>query len=163
PILSMDPGVVSNAGPPGVQDDPVDVTIKGSHFQQGVRVEIPGISVTSTTFVDAGTLKARLTGFKSLREGARDVSVVNPDNTHGTGVGLLYVTSLVVVPEINQGVPLECAADRPCVADHPTIVRVGLTCDEADCETGKEQSVGWLHVIGPNGPIVGSPFPAAAP
>ncbi|HKC24134.1 MAG TPA: IPT/TIG domain-containing protein, partial [Thermoanaerobaculia bacterium] len=159
-VTSIRPGVVSNAGPPGLQDDPVDVTIEGSNFQPGARVVISGLSTGSTTVVDDHTITTRITGFKPLREGALDVLVINPDDSRGTGIGLFYVTSLVVVPEINQGVPLECASDRPCVAEHNTVVRVGLTCDDADCETGKEKSVGWLHVIGPNGPLPNSPFAA---
>jgi hypothetical protein len=70
------------------------VTITGANFVSGTGLASnfgTGVTVASTTFVDANTLTATVTVSTSATAGTRDVIVTNPDTQTGTGTGLFTV------------------------------------------------------------------------
>jgi hypothetical protein len=159
-VTDINPSVAPNSQVDGFFKEPLTVTITGENFVQGCQVSLgAGIVAGAVRFKSATQLEADLTGFNNLLEGPRDVTVTNPDGTKGDGKELFYVSSLVLKAiEVNQGVPMDCTAARPGVANHNTIVRVRIECNGTSCETGKDQLRGWLHVFKEGRPISGSPF-----
>src|SRR5581483_5487505 len=103
-------------------------------------------------------ITARVTGFRGLPEGPRDLTVTSPAGTKQAGPGAFFISSLGPALEVNQGVPMTCSAGRPCVADHDTWIRVKLPCSGSGCENGKTAVRGRLHVRKDGSPISGSPF-----
>lgn len=73
------------------------VTISGSGFESGATIAFssPGINVTSTTFVSADALSAKITVSSSSRVGASDVTVTNPGGTSATGEDVFTVAPFV--------------------------------------------------------------------
>jgi hypothetical protein len=66
----------------------LDVDVLGSDFQPGAEVKIlpgdAGVSVNSTTYVDAGHLKANITVASDAEARRAAVKVVDPDGGRGT-------------------------------------------------------------------------------
>jgi hypothetical protein len=75
----------------------LDVDVLGSDFQPGAEVKIlpgdAGVSVNSTTYVDAGHLKANITVASDAEARRAAVKVVDPDGGRGT-----CTACLVIVP-----------------------------------------------------------------
>ncbi|HEV7958695.1 MAG TPA: hypothetical protein VGP11_04450 [Acidimicrobiales bacterium] len=73
------------------------VTISGSGFESGATVAFasPGIKVTSTTYVSADALSAKIVVSSSARVGASDVVVTNPAGTSATGEDVFTVAPFV--------------------------------------------------------------------
>ena len=72
-----------------------DITITGNTFEANATVLFsnPGITVNSTTFVNATTLTANISISPTATLGAVDVTVVNPDGGFGTGTGVFTVNA----------------------------------------------------------------------
>ncbi len=154
--MNIVPSVASNIE--GITDDPLAVTISGTGFQANAQVAITDLSVTNVVVVSDTQINAKVTGFRGLLEGQRDLTVTNTNGSKQTSPGLFFVSSLGPSLEVNQGVPMTCSSDRPCVADHDTWVRVKIPCSGNGCESGKTAVRGRLHVKKDGSPISGSPF-----
>lgn len=170
-ISSITPGVASNSPSkpyaPTNSSEPLRAVIRGTNLPSSGSVEISGgIQVNSTTFVSSTQINVGLSDFRGKPEGPRDVIIKDSQGVQvAIGKGLFFVSSLEARMEVNQGVPMECTSNRPCLADHNTTIRVKLECNGVTatgdpCEKGKTPSKGLLYVTGPNGPIAGSPFSA---
>jgi hypothetical protein len=94
-IFSTSAGVlVSSLNPDrGQVGQTLDVTITGANFANGAAVSFSGtgITVNSTTFVNATQLKANISIDANAAAGSRDVIVRNPDGKTATGTGLFSV------------------------------------------------------------------------
>ncbi|HWS71768.1 MAG TPA: hypothetical protein VN605_06615, partial [Thermoanaerobaculia bacterium] len=154
--LNIVPSVASNTE--GITDDPLSITVSGTGFQANAQVSIPDLSVTNVVVVNDKQITAKVTGFRGLLEGPRDLTVTNTNGSKQTSQGAFYVSSLGPSLEVNQGIPMTCSSGHPCVADHDTWVRVKLPCNGTGCESGKTAVRGRLHVRKDGSPISGSPF-----
>jgi hypothetical protein len=77
----------------GARGTTLSVDILGSNFRAGATATFgSGITVHSTTFVNAGKLTANITIASGTTSGARTVKVVNPDKGTGSCVGCFTVT-----------------------------------------------------------------------
>jgi hypothetical protein len=73
----------------------IPVTIGGQNFQSGVTCSFTnGITVTSTTFVDAQTLDAVIIVPPEATTGPGSVTVTNPDGGSGTLASGFYVPAV---------------------------------------------------------------------
>ena len=171
-VIAIEPGVISND--PSRAAETVAVKITGKNFEPGSTVSLgDGIRVISASVVSPTEIQAmisladgappasarrRLSEVAAANEGPRDVTVIKPGGTTQVGKDLFYVSSLAPAIGVNQGVPIACRDDHPCVADHDSWVRVGLPCNGTGCANGKTSVTGRLHVKR-NGEVVpGSPF-----
>lgn len=153
-VRSIEPEVVSND--PNRGD--VRVKIRGTNFESGSTVSFgAGIHVSGVT-ANTGTEIEALIGVNDhAPEGYRDVTVTRPGGATQVGKNLLYVSSLGPKIDVNQGVPIDCSA-RPCIADHPTWVRVRIPCYSPGCGAEHDAVTGRLFVNRNGAPIPGSPF-----
>lgn len=170
-VTAIEPNVLSNVQLPPF---PFKAIIRGGNFAKSASGEPPAVKigddlvVADTRFISPTELEVTLADFVNRPEGPRDVVVTNPDNTKGTGAGLFFISGLIINFEVNQGVPMKCTDDHPCISDHNTVIRVKVECNNdpnPNCAAGKEKVLGWLHVFDQNNqPIPGSPFePASNP
>lgn len=69
------------------------IAVKGSGFQDGATVSFndPGVIVFVTNWVDSTKIKVRVNVLSTAYLGLHDVTVVNPDQSEGTGPELLKV------------------------------------------------------------------------
>ncbi|HSP07278.1 MAG TPA: PKD domain-containing protein, partial [Acidobacteriota bacterium] len=69
------------------------LSVKGSGFQDGATVSFndPGVVVFVTNWIDSTRIKVRINVLSTAFLGLHDVTVVNPDQTQGTGPELLKV------------------------------------------------------------------------
>jgi hypothetical protein len=102
-IINAAPTVTSTSPTPrgqgGVNQS---VTINGSNFINGAVASFSGtgITVNSTTWVNASKLTAKITLAANAPTGARDVSVTNPDTGMGTGSAVFTVSAAPTITSI---------------------------------------------------------------
>ncbi len=84
---------------PVARGPPANITINGSNFVSGATVAFSGtgITVNSTTFVNATTIKAYITISGSATTGAGNVTVTNTDGGTGTGTNVFTVNAAPTV------------------------------------------------------------------
>jgi len=93
--LTIDPAPKPTSTSPnkGTRGTPLSVDVLGSNFQPGAVARFgSGITVNSTTFVNAGKLTVRITISSGTTTEARTVKVINPDKGTGLCVGCFTVT-----------------------------------------------------------------------
>ncbi|MFC1484982.1 IPT/TIG domain-containing protein [bacterium] len=82
-----------------------DITISGSNFMDGAIVSFSGggIFITSTTFVDVGAIKVRVSIEEGAEVGARTVTITNPNgsNSRDTGLNKFEVTPRPVITNLD--------------------------------------------------------------
>ncbi len=106
------PVVTSVSPSSGTQGQAISgMYVYGSDFQETPTVSFSGtgITVTSVTFIDTGTLQIDITISISAPTGLRDVTVTNPNARSGTGTGLFTVFAGGSVPEFPLGAVLPIA------------------------------------------------------
>jgi hypothetical protein len=123
------------------------------------------VVVVPATFKNASEIDAKLQGFKAVPEGYYDVILNNGYHRNiATGRRLLYVSSLRLNLEVNQGVPMPCSSSKPCVAQHDMVIRAKVSCDGLTqtgdpCEKGKDRATGRLFLTKPDGTVQTLPAP----
>jgi hypothetical protein len=161
-ITSITPNVAFNdpkRGYAGIDSpEPLGVVIRGERLPSGGSISLgPGIQI-KTVLNTSTEIWASLGSFGNLPEGPRDV-IFNDSSGKQVAVGkdLFYISSLMATIEVNQGVPMDCTARRPCIADHDTAIRIKLECNAAapgpTCSAGKGATVGVLHVLKDGEPL----------
>lgn len=91
---SLPPPTVTSAKPNRIgQGKSMSTTISGSGFQPGMTVEFPegGITTNTVTFIDANTLRVKITADATAPRGWQDMTVTNPD-----GQGFTYANAVQV-------------------------------------------------------------------
>jgi hypothetical protein len=87
------PAPTSTAPSSGTRGATLSVDILGSTFRSGAKVKFgSGVTVNSTTFINAGKLTASITISAGTTTGLRKVTVVNPDKGNGSCSGCFTVT-----------------------------------------------------------------------
>jgi hypothetical protein len=143
--INIFPSVGSNAPASGFHEQPLAARITGKDFVAPMKVTI-GTLIASTPIVKSSTeIEFVLSGFQGQKDGPRDVVIQYPNSSTQTLPGGFYISNIVPQIQVAQGPPMNCA-NTPCVAKHDTIVRVSLTCNEANCTTGRNPATGRLTV-----------------
>jgi len=102
------------------------ITIRGTGFQQGVRVIFGGTSLV-TTFVDESTLTITS---PPLTAGWQDVTVTNPSGTSYTAAGAFQVATAPTIPKITGFTPPSVAISLGPDPLTVTIVGSGFDADD---------------------------------
>ncbi len=156
-VQDLQPSVITND--PARSSERTLVKVTGANFVANSTLSFgEGITVANTRVNSATEIEAEITAAGGTPEGPRDLTLTQPNGTRQVRSGLLFVSSLAPAIEVNQGVPIECAADHPCVADHDSWVRVRLPCHGIGCSAGKAAATGRLHVKRDGIPVPGPPF-----
>jgi Tfp pilus assembly protein PilV len=125
-----------------------NVTVTGSNFVNGAQASFSGagITVNSTTFVDASTLTANITIAAGAATGGRNVAVVNPDGGSGTGAGLFTVNA---APTVTSVAPNTAVNNTTSVSE--TITGTGFQTGATVTFTGGAQAPVVSSAITVNG------------
>jgi hypothetical protein len=121
-IAGLPRPVVTSVSPSsGEQGSSATLTVSGESFDEGASVEFSGdgITVQQVTHVSCYELRVDVTIADTATPGARDVTVINPDNSFGTGAGLFSVTENVP-PEVSSTSP-QAGATGVSVGVHPSV------------------------------------------
>jgi hypothetical protein len=121
-IAGLPRPVVSSVTPDsGEQASSLTLTVTGESFDDGATVEFSGtgITVNQVTTVSCNELSVDVTIASDAAPGARDVTVINPDNSFGTGAGLFTVTENLP-PEVSSTTP-QAGASGVSVGVNPVI------------------------------------------
>ncbi|MDX1981621.1 MAG: choice-of-anchor D domain-containing protein, partial [Bryobacteraceae bacterium] len=157
--VTITPSVVSNdpSGPYARADifgNKLTAVIRGKNLPFDIDgtpvVTLDGVfaRVTSSTREE---IVVDLNGFGNLPEGPRDLEIA-AGGVRSRTPNAFFVSSIALKEiEINQGVPLKCEPTRPCVAEHPTVVRIHTECngtktDGTSCEAGKQAAIGAFYI-----------------
>ncbi len=116
------PVVTASSPSGGEQGASTTLSVTGESFVDGARVEFSGtgITVQSTTWVACGELSVAIQISGSAATGARNITVINPDRTFGTGTGLFTVIANAS-PSVTSSDPAAGATDVP-VTVHPRVI-----------------------------------------
>jgi hypothetical protein len=100
----------------------LDVTVSGTNFRSGAGVDFgdPNITINSVTVNGCNSLVADITVGSAAAVGGKNVDVINPDNTFGTGVGVFNVDA-AVAPSVASTDPAD-GATGVTVTIHPDVV-----------------------------------------
>ena len=114
--------VVSSVSPSsGEQGETLSVTVSGESFDEGAGVEFSGdgITVQQVTYVSCYELSVDIAIAGTATPGARDVTVINPDSSFGTGAGLFTVVENAA-PTVSSTSP-QAGATGVSVGVHPSV------------------------------------------
>ncbi len=110
-IVGLPRPVVSSVSPTSAQQaSSATLTIGGESFASGASVEISGtgVTVTSVQQVSCNSITVNVDVAAGAPTGARDVTVVNPDNTFGTLAGAFTVAANAA-PSVSSTSPADGA------------------------------------------------------
>lgn len=97
--------VVSSAAPTQVeQGKQAQITVQGANFQSGASAQLSGTGVTvdGVSISTCGELVLDVSADADAPIGARDVTVVNPDQSFGIGAALFSVIADTTAPSISD-------------------------------------------------------------
>lgn len=121
-VVGLPRPVVSAASPNSAeQGASLDVSVTGESFDSGASVEFSGtgITVEQVTYVSCNELTVRISIASAAPTGARDITVVNPDGSYGTGAGLFTVEANAP-PTVSSTTP-QAGASGVAVNVRPTV------------------------------------------
>ncbi len=135
-VVGLPRPVVSASQPAaGEQGQSLTLSITGESFDSGATVEFSGtgITVNGVAYVDCNTLNVDITIAAGAATGARDITVINPDASFGTGAGLFTVTANPA-PTVSATDPAAGASDvavsvRPTVTFSEAMDPASITAD----------------------------------
>lgn len=119
--------VVSSSNPAsGEQGQSLTLAVGGESFVDGATVEFSGsgITVQSVSYVSCNELSVAIAIAAGASVGVRDITVVNPDQSFGTGTGIFTVTA-------NQAPTVTGTNPAAGAQDVPVTVRPVVTFSEA--------------------------------
>lgn len=126
----------------GEQGATLTVTITGESFDTGATVEFSGtgITVQSVTRDSCTQVRATILIALTATTGARDVTVVNPDNSYGTKTGAFTVTANAA-PTVSSTSPADGATDvainiKPTVTFNEPMDPASITSSTVRLYTG---------------------------